>query len=90
MSANEYIDDEAIASGLSGAEIQAVAKRQLVASVAVAVVIALGAGLTAFMPAARDHAEVAAHRVAVVQQPRSAPAPDQHFASARQHEIELP
>jgi hypothetical protein len=92
MNATENFDDEAIAGGLSSAEIQAVARRQLVASIAVAVVIALGVGLAALMPAshASNDAEAAPHRLALVQQPTFATPLSARLASAKQREIELP
>jgi hypothetical protein len=85
----ENFDDEAIASGLSGADIQAVAKRQFVASVAVVIVIALGVILTAIMPASRDYAGVASHKVATVQQPKFVTATD-HVVAAKSTGLELP
>jgi hypothetical protein len=85
----ENFDDEAIASGLSGAEIQAVAKRQFVASVAVASVIALGVILTAMMPASRDYAGAASHKVATVQQPKFVTTTD-HVGAAKNTGLELP
>jgi hypothetical protein len=86
----ENFDDEAIASGLSGADIQAVAKRQFVASVAVAIVIALGVIVAMMMPASHDYAGVAAsHKVATVQQPKFVAATD-HVVAAKNTGIELP
>jgi hypothetical protein len=86
----ENFDDEAITSGLSGAEIQAVAKRQFVASVAVASVIALGVILTAMMPASHDDAGgVASHKIATVQQPKFVTATD-HVVAAKNTGLELP
>ena len=85
----ENFDDEAIASGLSGADIQAVAKRQFVASVAVAFVIVFGLLLTAIMPVSRDYAGIGSHRVATVQQPQFVTAPD-HLVAAKSTGVELP
>jgi hypothetical protein len=86
----ENFDDEAIASGLSGADIQAVAKRQFVASVAVAIVIALGVIVAMTMPASHDYAGVAAsHKVATVQQPKFVAATD-HVVAAKSTGLELP
>lgn len=90
MGADNYLNEEAIAAGLSDAEIQIVAKRQLVASLAVAIVIALGVGLTAVMPASHDRAEAGVRKYTLVQQPTFVSAPAQRFASAKSHAIELP
>ncbi|MGO8799857.1 MAG: hypothetical protein ACLQE9_01140 [Roseiarcus sp.] len=91
MSSAQVFDDEPIASGLTGAEVQETARRQLVASIAVAVVILIGAGLAALTPASpRRDAEAAPHRLASVQQPTFATPPAQRVASVRPHEIELP
>ena len=86
----ENFDDEAIASGLSGADIQAVAKRQFVASVAVAIVIALGVVVAMVMPASHDYAGVSAsHKVATVQQPKFVTTTDRVVA-AKSTGLELP
>jgi hypothetical protein len=69
MSESPYIYDEAIGFGMSAVEIQSVARRQLVASAAVAIVIALGVVFAALTPAGHDRAEVGAHKFAQVQQP---------------------
>lgn len=90
MNSANYFDEEPIGSGLTAAEIQETARRQFVASIAVAVIIAVGAGLAALMPASHHYAEAAPHRLALVQQPTFATPPAQRVASARQHEIELP
>jgi hypothetical protein len=89
MSSSDYFEEDVIGPGLSDAEIQAVARRQFVASVAVAVVIACGVGLTLVMPASRDRVEAAAHRFASVQQPTFVSQTPQRSASAT-HQIELP
>ena len=86
----QYTDDEEIASGLTGAEIQSVAKRQFVASVAVAIVIALGVVLVAMSPASRDYAGLGTHKVATVQQPKFVTPTTSSFAAAKQHSVELP
>jgi hypothetical protein len=89
MSSSEYFEEDTMGPGLSDAEIRAVARRQFVASVAVAVVIACGVGLTLVMPASRDRVEAAAHKFASVQQPAFVGDAPQQTASAK-HEIELP
>jgi hypothetical protein len=90
MNQIEYYDDEAIAPGLTGAEVRESAKRQFVASVAVAVVIALGAGLTLLAPAAQPYAEATARKVAIVQQPSFVTPAGQRLAAMKQAAIELP
>jgi hypothetical protein len=89
MASIEHIDDEAIGSGFSGAEIKSTARRQFVASAAVAVIIAIGAGLLAMAPAKRDYAEVAPRRIAIVQHPTFATPLSDRVASATR-EIEPP
>ena len=78
--------------GLASArrELQAMARRQLAASIAVAIVIALGVALAALTPASRDHGEVAAHRLLLVQQPITIGSADHRLASRKQPEVELP
>jgi uncharacterized protein involved in exopolysaccharide biosynthesis len=84
-------DQEAIESGPDGIDLQAMARRQFVASVAVAIVIGLGAILIALAPASRDYASDATHRVAAVQQPKFAPQTVNSLAAAtRRRDIELP
>jgi hypothetical protein len=90
MNGNEYYNDETIAPGLTGAEVRESARRQFIASVAVAVVIALGAGLTVLAPASQPYAEAAARKVAVVQQPSFVAPPGQRLAAMKQSAIELP
>ena len=90
MNRIEFYDDEAIAPGLTSAEVRESAKRQFVASVAVAVVIALGAGLTVLAPASRPYAETSAHKMAVAQQPSFVTPPGQRLAGIKQSSVELP
>ena len=91
MGGKEPVDDQDdIGFGLSESELQAMAKRQFAASIAVAIVIALGAALAALAPASRDHGQIAAHRAALVQQPTTIIAPDHRLASRTQPEIEVP
>jgi hypothetical protein len=90
MSSIDYFEDEAIGIEQSAAAIKSMAGRQLVASIAVAVVIALGFGLTTLVPTPHRTAEAAAHRLAFVQQPAFVAAPAQRVASARLEAVELP
>jgi hypothetical protein len=90
MSDTERVGEETAWTGLSGVEIQEVARRQLIASVAVAVVIALGVGVAAVMPAHHDYAALAQHRTAFVQQPKFMPPPGGRVASVTRHQLELP
>jgi hypothetical protein len=83
-------DDDAISFGLGDdSEIRAMARRQLVASIAVAVVIALGFAFALIAPASRDHTEVA-RRSVIVQQPTMAVLPGHRIAAAKPTERELP
>jgi hypothetical protein len=85
MSNPDYTDYEDIAPGR--VEIQSMARRQLTASVIVALVIAAASGLMALRPASRVAADVAApHKVAVILHPSPA-AP--RVAAAR-NSVELP
>jgi hypothetical protein len=90
MNRIDYYDDEAIAPGLTGAEVRESARRQFVASVAVAVVIALGAGLTLLLPASQPYADATAHKVAIVQQPSFVTPAGQRLAAMKQSSVELP
>jgi hypothetical protein len=86
---SNILDDDAI--GFDGADIQAMAKRQLAASTAVAIVIALGAILMAMAPSSRNDAGVATHRVANIQRPKfSAQTIGAFAAEKREQMIELP
>ena len=87
MENGAQFDDETV--GLSEAGIREMARRQLGASLAVAFVIALGAGFLALAPAPRDVATLAPHKVASVQQPQFVLSAD-HVASAKRFERELP
>jgi hypothetical protein len=89
MSSINYFEDEAIGAQ-SAAAIKSMAGRQLAASIAVAIVIALGFGLTTLLPAPHRTAEAAQHRLASVQQPTFVAAPAQRLASAKIAPIELP
>jgi hypothetical protein len=89
MSESPYTYDEAIGFGMSAVEIQSVARRQLVASAAVAVVITLGVAFAALMPAGHDRAEIGAHKFAQVQQPTFVK-PADRLAISNSNGIELP
>jgi hypothetical protein len=85
-----YIEyDEEIASDLGGADIQAVARRQFSASVAVAIVILAGVGFAAMMPSSHDRSEAAMPKTTIVQQPTFVNSTGR-FAAAVQRPIELP
>jgi len=86
----ERLEEEGIGFGLSGTEVQSVARRQLIASIIVAIVIAAAAGLIALRPAYHDAASVGPHRFAGAQQPSFATPPAQRVAGLRRHGIELP
>jgi len=90
MEQAEFLDDEGEALGFSLREVQSTARRQLVASLLAAVVIAAIAGLTGLRPTYRDTAEAAAHSFATVQQPSWATPPGQRVAAGARHGIELP
>jgi hypothetical protein len=86
---SDILDDESI--GLDDADIQAMAKRQLAASTAVAIVIALGAIVMAMAPSSRNDAGVATHRVANIQRPKFSAQTIGAFAVGKQEQkIELP
>jgi len=85
----ESLDAEAIAAGLSAAEVQSTARRQFVASIAVAIVIALGVALSALIPTPRNRAEAAAHKIVLVQQPVFTSGA-KRVAAEKQDRIELP
>ena len=86
---SEFINQGAVRLHLSGSEIRTVARRQFVASVAVAIVIALGLGVTALLPGTHNDAVVAPQKVAAVQQSRFV-IPAEHAAAAMQYAIEAP
>jgi hypothetical protein len=77
-------------SGLGEDQLQVAARRQLVASLIVALVIAAFAGLVALRPAYREAAAVAPHKLASIQQPSFVTPPGAHVAALKQREIELP
>jgi hypothetical protein len=89
MGNSEFIGDEASAFHLSHAEIQLVARQQFVASVAVAIVLALAVGLNAVLPERHDYAGVVAHKIAMVQQPKFV-SQAKRVAADTQYEIEAP
>jgi hypothetical protein len=90
MGDNQQFDDETVSIGLSRAEIREMARRQLVASIAVALVIAIGAALVALAPASRDVAALASHKIASVQQPQFVTPLTARVESAKRIERELP
>ena len=91
MSETEFSEDQEVTIGLSAAEIKEVAKRQFVASIAVAIVIAIGVGAAMLMPASHDYAQLAPHKVAAaVQQPIFAVPQTARIETNKKHELELP
>lgn len=82
-------DGEETDEGMTSAAIQEVARRQLTASIAVAIVIVVGFGFAALMPASHEYAQTAPHKVASVQQPTFS-SPSDRVASAKRFERELP
>jgi hypothetical protein len=90
MSDGDKVDDESLGFGLSEAEIRETARRQFAASIAVAIIIALGVGFAAVMPASRDHARNIAQKSVVAQQPTMTIAPGHRLAATKRIEMELP
>ena len=94
MGNSQQFDDETVSIGLSQADVRDMARRQLAASVAVAVVIALGVGLVALAPASRDIASsvalVASHKIATVQQPQFATPVNARLEPTKRIERETP
>jgi hypothetical protein len=86
---SEFIGDEAGAFHLSHAEIQLVARQQFIASIAVAIVLALAVALNAVLPERHDYAGVVAHKIAMVQQPKFVSQAKRVVADT-QYEIEAP
>jgi hypothetical protein len=89
MNNSEFINDGAFGFQLSGSEMRLVARRQLIASVAVVIVIVLGVGLNALMPAAHRYVAAAPHKAVTVQQAKFAVRAE-HVAAAMQNGVELP
>jgi hypothetical protein len=86
---NRFTRDE-LALELDDGEIRRVARRQLIGSMVVAVMIAAVAVIMALRPAHLDTAESAAKRIAGIQQPTFVIAPENHVASSFQPRFELP
>jgi malonyl CoA-acyl carrier protein transacylase len=86
----QLFDDEDATSGLSVGEIQAVARRQFVASLFAGAVIVFVASLMALQPAHRDMAEAAPHRLAGIRHPSFVTPPGSRVAAMAQHVVELP
>jgi len=83
---SNIFDEDAVASGLGEVDIQAMAKRQFVASAAAAIVIGLGV-----TPTSRDYANIANHKSWTAQQPRFVGRTADSVAVAKQQrQIELP
>ena len=88
-SADSQPTNEEITIGLGAAEIKEVARRQLVASIAVAIVIALGVGFAMVMPASQ-YAQVAQHKIAPVRQPTLVVPLTARVVPAKAHQVEIP
>ena len=66
----QYFDDEAFDAGLPASDVQSMARRQLVASAIVALVIAAITGLTALKPAQPAASDLAPlHKAMLIQAP---------------------
>jgi hypothetical protein len=86
----DFADENGAALGLDLGEVRATARRQLVASVVVAIMIALVACAAAIRPARQDVAAAGAHRIAIVEHPAFATDHGQRLAAAASHAIEFP
>jgi hypothetical protein len=82
-------DDEVAGTGLSVAEIQGVARRQLIGSIAVAIFIAGVAGLAVMKPASTDASLATTRGFTVVQQPVLT-TPAGHHIAAMKNVSEVP
>jgi hypothetical protein len=88
---SNIFEEDAIELELGDVNLQAMARRQVVASLAVAAVIGLGVILMATAPTSRDYAGAATHKPSDVEQPRFVRRATDIVAEATQrHEIELP
>jgi hypothetical protein len=87
MSAVDYLEDEMVPIGLTRDEVRLVARRQLIASIAAAIVIVAGAAL--LIPAMHG-VRMAERDGARVHQPSFASLPYQGAVSSKPSEIELP
>jgi hypothetical protein len=88
---SNIFDEEAIGSGLGGVDLHAMAKRQFVASVAVAAVIGVAMIFMAMAPTSHNYAEIAGQKTSAVQQPTFVSRTTDNVAEVRQQRrIELP
>jgi hypothetical protein len=88
---SNIFEEDAIELELGDVNLQAMARRQFVASVAVAAVMGLGVILMAMAPTSRDYAGAATHKSPSVEPPRFVSRTTDIVAEATQrHEIELP
>jgi hypothetical protein len=88
---SNIFDEETMESGLGGVDLRAMAKRQFVASVAVAAVIGVAVIFMAMAPTSRNYAEIANQKTSAVQQPTFVSRTTASVAEARQQlRIELP
>jgi hypothetical protein len=87
----EFVDGNGAGLGVDLTEVRSAARRQLVASMVVAVMIAAMAALIAMKPASQDLATAAdGHRVAMVEQPTFVIAHPQRVAAMAPRSLELP
>jgi hypothetical protein len=90
MSNAEYFDGEEMGAGATRDEIRVSARRQLIASIAAAIVIGVAALASAFAPQSRNYTQAPTIRAAGVQQPVFAASSTQRVAAAKQYDVELP
>jgi hypothetical protein len=88
---SNIFDEDAIESGFGDVDLQAMARRQLVASVAVAAVIGVAVIFMAMAPTSRNYADIAVQKSSAVQQPRFVNGATDSVAEAKApRRIELP
>jgi hypothetical protein len=83
----DILNDD-VNSGLE--DVHSVMRRQFVASVVAALLIAAIAGMIAMRPVHHETAQIGAQRYAGIQQPTFVTAPSQRLASLTKRTIELP
>jgi len=87
MNATDYLDDETVPVGLTRDEVRIVARRQLIASGAAALVILAGAAL---LMASSHRASMSQGGMARVHQPSFASLPYEGAVSSKPSQVELP
>jgi hypothetical protein len=85
-----FADDTGAALGLDLGEVRATARRQLIASAAVAIIIAAIACAAAIRPAHQDVAAAAPRRIALVEHPAFVDPHGQRLAAIVSDQIETP